>query len=142
MSDAPGPQNEPLLDAMRLLARNRDDWHRKQVYQEVLRAELVLALSQAAPAEQPLRLEDLEVADELGGHPSYAVFTDEAGLRKWRSSHEHYALIGGVALVLLLNSGKVGSLLINRGGKVGGELYGNEIDTMARAVTGALSSQS
>ena len=39
--------------------------------------------------------------------------------------------------VLLLAGAKVGSLLINRGGKVGGELYWNELDTMARAVTGA-----
>ena len=131
------PHNESLIEAMRLLARNRDDWHRKQVYQEVLRANLVVPVKRPVTDAEDLTLEDLVAADELVGRPSFVAFTDLSGLKKWRRDHEYYQVIQGVPFVLLLASGKVGSLLINRGGKVGGELYYNEIDTMARAVTGA-----
>lgn len=131
------PHNESLIDAMRLLARNRDDWHRKQVYQQVLRAKLVVPVKQPVADAEDLTLDDLVAADELVGRPSFVAFTDVVGLKKWRRDHEHYQVVQGVPFVLLLASGQVGSLLINRGGKVGGELYYNEIDAMARAVTGA-----
>ena len=137
MSVDPWPQNEPLIEAMRLLARHRDDSHRKRVYQEILRADLVVALRRELADDEALTMDDLMVADDLGGRPSHIAFTDVGGIKRWRSDHEHYRVVQGVPFVLLLADGKSGSLLINRGGKVGGEVYSNEIDTMARAVTGA-----
>ena len=137
MSVDSSPQNEPLIEAMRLLARHRDDWHRKQVYQEILRADLVVVLQRDLADDAVLTVDDLVVADELGGRPSYLAFTDVGGIERWHPDHDHYRVVQGVPFVLLLARGKPGSLLINRGGKVGGEVYGNEIDTMARAVTGA-----
>ena len=136
MSEDYGVKNKPLVDAMRLLAKERDDWHRKQVYQQILRAEFVVALSRPCMAGQDLEIEDLKIVDKLGSRPSFAVFTDEALARGWGPDHEHFGVVGGVALILLLSASKAGSLLINRGGKVGGEVYGNEIDAMAQAVTG------
>ena len=142
MSEDGGVKNKPLVDAMRLLAKERDDWHRKQVYQEILRAQFVVALSRPFAAGQQLQIEDLKVVDKLGSRPSFAVFTEEALARRWRPDHEHFGVVGGVPLILMLSAAKAGSLLINRGGKVGGEVYGNEIDTMAQAVTGTWARQS
>ena len=75
-----------------------------------------------------------KVAGDLSGWDSYAAFTDAEHLQLWSARPTDYRIIKGRALFPLLMSLRTGSLLINPGGLVGGELYRNEVEAIASAV--------
>ena len=121
--------NVPLLRSMKKLARLRDPASRQSVYLGLLESELLLLLDpDADPAEATPH-----VVEHLQGFPVYAVFSDWDALRLWEPKGWSYMRISGVQLFPLAADRKIGSLLINPKGDIGGELLMNEIAALAAA---------
>lgn len=117
-------ENPALLDAIRGLAKSRAPELRRAMYREMLSARLLLRLDdQGAPL----------VVETLQGWPVYAAFTDLLSLRLKEPRVGNYRVWRGRELFPALMDLKVGSLLINPGGRLGGELYRNEVETLARS---------
>ena len=118
-------KNPLLLDAMKLLSRNRTHECRVSVYQQLINATLLLATADGEPM----------VVGSLGKWSCYGAFTDYASMRQWDPRGCAHRQLYGIDLFPLLQELDAGSLLLNPGGDVRGELYKNEIDTMVRAVS-------
>jgi len=118
-------RNPVLIEAMKVLAKKRDTLARNQVYRRLLDAWLLLLVEGEAPA----------VVGELARWDVVACFTDWDALTLYEPRGLPYELVRGRQLApRLMSDERVGSLLINPKGHVGGELYRNEIDALARAV--------
>jgi len=125
LQDRDKTANPDLLRAMKRLARLRDHNARQQVYRALLVADLLLLV--ADDQTTPHKVE------ELGGCPVYAVFTDVVSLRLWQPLGFTHRRVVGHALFPQLAPLRIGSLLINPKGQIGGELYRNEVDGLAGA---------
>lgn len=124
---APDPlRGDALIQRMTEAAKAADPAvGRSRLYAAMLDAELLLLVdADGAPAQ----------VGELSGWPVYAAFTDHDALRRHDARAPAHRRIGGRALFPLLLEHRVGSLLINSAGPVGGELYRNEVQTLAGAV--------
>jgi hypothetical protein len=117
-------ENPPVLEAMRAVSRTKDMAARHELYRTLLRAAWLVPMSGDAP----------RVVGDLAGWDSFAAFTDWAHLRLWDPRGVEYRIIKGRALFPMLLQHRVGSLLVNPGGHVGGELYRNEVESLAAAV--------
>jgi hypothetical protein len=126
--DAPtgfGLKNPGLLEAMQMLSKQRSHECRIAVYQRLLNATLLLPLQDGEP----------KVVGTLGKFNCYGAFTDYRSVRLWDPRGCSLRELYSIDLFPMLQSLGAGSLLINPDGDVGGELYRNEIDTMAKAAT-------
>ncbi|MCO4770639.1 MAG: SseB family protein [Deltaproteobacteria bacterium] len=124
LGDVPVFDNERLHQAIRVLASDRSPDARQSVYRALLRAQLLLVVDEhGAPAP----------FGTLGGAHTYAVFTSvaEADLRDPRGLE--MKLVHGWSIFPELSALTPGSLQINPGGRLGGELYRNELESLARA---------
>jgi hypothetical protein len=72
--------------------------------------------------------------DRLGAFPVIAGFTDIDSLRLWQPKGWPFVAMSGARLVPLAVTRRVGSLLINPRGNVGGELYINELESIEGAL--------
>jgi hypothetical protein len=117
--------NGPLLGAIREVAKDQAGVARNRLYQRLLDAELLLLMD---GDKRPRKIE------ELCGFPVYAAFTDAETLWAYDPRSPACLAIPGRALFPMLMEHNVGSLMINRGGKLGGELYRNELEMLAQAV--------
>ena len=123
------PENEELLEHIRVLARKNDMESRRLVYQSVVNARFWLPLQEA---DNEHLLPSVEHWPEpFDDKPVWAVFTDAEALREHRSRVQPAVVVTGVRLVQALHAHGVGALKINPRSKVGGELYGSEIETLA-----------
>lgn len=123
----PGLQNERLHDAMRALAKVRDMPARNKVYGSLLGADLLVVVADGAP----------RVVDDLSGWDVMACFSDFDQLLAWDPRSPDVRQLPGYQLFpMLAQLPRVGSLLINPRGAVGGELYRNEIQALAKAAVG------
>ncbi|MBL8615627.1 MAG: SseB family protein [Deltaproteobacteria bacterium] len=124
---APDPlRGDALIQRMTEAARAADPAvGRSRLYAAMLDAELLLLVE---PDGAPTQV------GELSGWPVYAAFTDHDALRRQDARAPLHRRLGGRALFPLLLEHRVGSLLINSAGPVGGELYRNEVQTLAGAV--------
>jgi len=129
LGDPDPTSNTPLLRSMKKLARLRDPPSRQNVYADLLGSELLLLLD---PAADPAQREP-HVVEQLQGFPVYAVFSDWSALRLWNPRGWPYVRISGPQLFILAAERKIGSLLINPKGDIGGELLMNEIAALAAA---------
>ena len=125
----PGPmdlQNPDLIEAMTQAARAKDPAiARGRLYSAVLAATLLLLVDEdGAPVE----------VDSLQGWPVFAAFTDWAALRRLDPRGPRYAREPSRVLFPRLANLRLGSVLINPAGPTGGELYRNEVQTIAGAV--------
>ncbi len=127
LQDSEKTANPDLRRAMKQLARVRDHNARQQVYRALLVAELLLIVG--PDAEVPHQVE------ELSGYPVYAVFSDYTSLRLWQPLGHSYRRVSGHVLFPELLPQKIGSLLINPKGTIGGELYRNEVAGLAAAAS-------
>lgn len=122
--DRDDTENPALIDAIRALSRARDPRTRNAMYRQMLRATFLLPVDDAgAPV----------AFGELQGFPVFGVFSDPAALRWWdpiRAGVEH---VPGRRLFPMLARTGLGSVLINPEGRVGGELYRNEVQMLADA---------
>ena len=69
----------------------------------------------------------------LGGAHTYAVFTSTAEADLWDPRGLEVALRPGWSIFPAISSLNPGSLQINPEGRLGGELYRNEVESLARA---------
>lgn len=125
------PRNQELLRTMRVLARQRDDLSRQQVYQTLAASTLLLPL-QKMP-EEGAALSVAEDHEPLGGRSVWCVFTDVSRLAQWRNPASPYLRVPGIRLVRAALQKNLGSVRINPGSDVGGELYRNELQRMGEA---------
>ena len=138
----PGPldrtENPLLIDAMRTMARKREHRYRSALYRALLDARLLLLVDPGVDDEnihlpqnnvdaRPLKV------DELMGFEVFAAFTSLAALRRYDVRGRPYKLAAGRQLFAELLNHKVGSLLLDPRSPVGGELYRNEVETLAGA---------
>lgn len=123
---APDPlQGEALIARMTEAAKASDPAvGRTRLYRAMLEGALLLLVDEAG-APSPV--------GALGGMPVFATFSDYAALRRHDPRAPAHARLEGRALFPLLMTHGVGSLLINPAGPVGGELYRNEVQTIADA---------
>lgn len=134
MIDAEAPPDNPrLVEAMRAVARSGDVPTRQALYAALVNATLLIPVdpgSLDAPPEQQQPL----VLDEVGGRPVYAAFSDAGSLRSWRHAGHPWAGVDGAEFFAHAERAGVGAVRINPGGKVGGELYPNEVEAITEGV--------
>jgi len=130
LGDADTTANIPLLRSMKKLARLRDMPSRQSVYSGLLESDLLLLLDPSADPKD----KEPHVVERLQGFPVYAVFSDWNALRLWEPRGWPYTLISGAQLVSMAAERKIGSLMINPKGDIGGELLMNELAALAAAV--------
>lgn len=129
LGDPEPTRNPDLLRAMRALAVRRDMDARHRVYTAVMNGIFLVPTDPAGgTVDEPLTV------DRLGQFPVIAGFTDAESLRLWQPTGAPFAVIPGARLVPLAVARRVGSLLINPKGNVGGELYINELESIDGAL--------
>lgn len=122
-------RNPDLLRAMKALALRRDMDARHRVYVAVMNGTFLVPTDPGAPtADEPATV------DRLGAFPVIAGFTDIDSLRLWQPKGWPFMTMSGARLVPLAVARRVGSLLINPRGNVGGELYINELESIEGAL--------
>jgi hypothetical protein len=133
----PEPTRNPdLLRHMKLLSVMRDWTTRKQVYTTLLDATVLLAIEPYGPSglSGPDAGGDPLEAGRLGTFACWAVFTDIESLRLWQPKGAPYRTIAVAELVPRAVERRIGSLLINPRGNIGGELYINELESLHGAL--------
>ena len=117
-------KNTKITSQMRILSKKRDYASRVALYQQLLNAELLLYVDEDSP----------KVYGTIGNFNSYALFTED-------KYYYHYDPRGvdvirkyGHEIFYELYELKAGSVWINPKGLVGGELYQNEIEMLAKAM--------
>lgn len=129
LGDPEPTRNPDLVRAMKALAVRRDMDARQRVYIGVMNATFLMPVNPAGlTADEPLEV------DRLGSFPVIAAFTEIDSLRLWQPKGWPFALVPGTRLVPLAVSRRVGSLLVNPRGNVGGELYINELESIEGAL--------
>jgi len=121
--------NPKLIEAMRMMAKKRDHKLRTSLYRALLDSKLLLLLTDSN-SDTPLKVGELMRFDV------YAAFTSWDALRRFEPRGGAYAVIQGRRLFGRLLQHNVGSLLIDPKSSVGGELYRNELETLADASHG------
>lgn len=122
--------NPRLLDAMRQMAKKRDHRFRVDLYRALLDSTLLLLVSPDGTGN-PAKVGELMKFDV------YACFTSWDSLRRFEPRGARYDVVRGRKLFARLMEHHVGSLLIDPKSSVGGELYRNELETLAGASYGA-----
>ncbi|MCA9717562.1 MAG: SseB family protein [Myxococcales bacterium] len=128
LGDAERTRNAELIRAMRRVAQRRDNDSRMQLYRELARATYLLPLAESRDSDEPL------VFETLRDRPVFGVFTDWPALRLWRPRGWPYLIKSADEVFALADAQRVGSLLINPRGNVGGELYMHEVEMIHRAL--------
>lgn len=122
-------KNPELIRLMRLLSEKRDWDTRRMLYTALLNATMLVPIDpDGASVDEPLEV------DKLGKFPVIAAFTDIASLRLWNPRGANYRSQAVSDLVPRAVTRRVGSLLINPRGLVGGELYINELESLDGAL--------
>jgi hypothetical protein len=114
---------------MRQMAKKRDHRYRVALYRALLDSTLLLLVDpdkDGAP----------KAVDQLMSFDVYACFTSWDALRRHEPRGATYEAIRGRHLFGKLLEHPVGSLLIDRRSVIGGELYRNELETLAGASHG------
>ncbi len=119
--DAEVTKNPVLVDAMQVTAERRDQESRFALYRALLAATLLV----------PIEEGELCVLGDLTGLEVFGCFTDSAMSDRFEPRGQDLERLPGNRLVRRLLTRKAGSLLLNPGGIVRGELYRNEIESMA-----------
>lgn len=129
LGDPEPTRNPDLLRAMKALAVRRDMDSRHRVYAAVMNGTFLMPTNPAGrTADEPLEV------DRLGDFPVIAAFSEIDSLRLWQPRGWPFALIPGARLVPLAVGRRVGSLLLNPRGNIGGELYINELESIEGAL--------
>jgi hypothetical protein len=127
LGDAPTVRNPGLETAVRAVAKQRLPALRQALYRELMRSELLLLVDEE---DTP------SVVGDVGGWPTFAVFSDNAALRMWDPRGGRTRLALGRTLFPSLMRHRFGSVLLNPHGRLGGELYRNEVEALANAALG------
>jgi hypothetical protein len=129
-ADRPTLDDAHLVEAMTHLSRARDARARNKVYLALCRAHLVLPLADGAADDDPIPREIERLVDQ----PVAAVFTDWDTLDAFAPRGLPTVVLQGFDIFPLLDAHRVASVQINPRGRVGGELYRNEIQTITDGI--------
>lgn len=122
--------NPKLIEAMRQMAKKREHRYRTDLYRALLDSSLLLLLDETA-SKTP------RTVGELMGFDVHAAFTSWDALRRFAPRGGAFEVVRGRHLFGRLLEHNIGSLLIDPKSTVGGELYRNELETLAGASLGA-----
>ncbi len=125
--DVSSVRNPALDDAVRAVAKQRLPALRQALYRQLLLSELLLLVDDE---DTPM------VVGDLSGWPTFAVFSDNAALRLWDPRGGRTRVAVGRTLFPSLMPHRFGSVLLNPHGRLGGELYRNEVEALANAALG------
>jgi len=117
--------NRAVGDQMRKLSKHRTHEARIELYKMLLNAELLLALDGNGV---PL------VVDTIGKFPCYGLFTEARHLYHFDPRGLNIQRDYGSSLFPILNALAPGSVFLNPKCELRGELYRNEIESLAQAV--------
>lgn len=124
LGDRDSTKNENLLEAIRGAAGKRTPEARNSLYKAMLRSTFLLRVDANG---HPLAVGKLQSWDV------FAAFSSLDALRIYAPTVDAFRTLPGRQLFPSLLDLKVGSLLIDPGGRLGGELFRNELETLARA---------
>lgn len=117
--------NPRLVGAMSAVAKNRDQPSRFALYRALMASTLLV----------PVEDGELRVLDELSGFDVFGCFTDPEQAQRHEPRGADLLRVRGRRLVHRLLERKAGSLLINPGGTLRGELYRAELESIAQAMS-------
>jgi hypothetical protein len=117
--------NPRLVGAMSEAAKKRDQPSRFALYRAVMASTLLV----------PVEDGELRVMDELSGFDVFGCFTDPEQVQRHEPRGVELLRVRGRRLVHRLLERKAGSLLINPGGTLRGELYRAELQSIADAMS-------
>ena len=117
-------KNTKITSQMRVLSKKRDYASRVELYQQLLNAELLLYVDNDSP----------KVYGTIGKFNSYALFTEDKYYYHYDPRGVDVVRKYGHEIFYELHQLKAGSVWINPKGQVGGELYQNEIEMLAKAM--------
>ncbi len=127
---APEPQLDEasLIDAMRKLAKARDQASRTRVYQECINAWFYLPIEVAdGPDAEPRPRQWGPEKDRF----EWVAFSSRAALDEFVPPGDPYLLVSGIRLLLAGAARRVEALHLNPSSPVGGQLLRGELDTIA-----------
>ncbi|MEL6342729.1 MAG: SseB family protein [Myxococcota bacterium] len=127
LGDVLDVENPRLSMAMRKVSKVRTHNARMELYQEMINATFLMVVESAGGLKP-------KVIDHMGPWEVFAVFTDEDSIRLYDPRGVAVRKLYGHELFPLLMGTQLGSLKINPNGNIGGELYRNEVQTIADAV--------
>ena len=120
-----GLNNTAFTKLMRDLSTKRTHDLRLQLYRDFLNATFLLAIDKQNKPRQ---------VDQLASLPCFAVFTDDKSIRCWDPRGCLWKQCYGFEVIRTIFPFDAGSLLINPKGDISGELYKNELQTLAGAI--------
>ncbi len=126
----PLPDPESMLESIRALVKAKDDESRRRVYESLVNGSFYLPLRVSPSPGHGLEVDPWP--EQLQGAVVWAVCTDLKSLDELRQQRQPYLVISGVRLVAAARARRLGALKINPRSKVGGELYGGELQAIAR----------
>ena len=122
----PDASNPLIIQQMRTLSRTRKHADRLTLYHQLLRADLLV------PVESEGSLKPAVIGD-ISGFSVYGAFTDLKSALYYDPRGVPLRVIAGRQLFPMLMNLQAGSLKLNPGAVVGGELYRNELEAIAGA---------
>lgn len=123
---APEVRNPELIQQMRRLSRTRGHNDRMNLYRQLLRAELLVPV-ESEGSNKPAQIGD------IAGFPVFGAFTDLKSVLYSDPRALPLKVIPGRAYFPMLMKLGAGSMRLNPGALVGGELYRNELESIAGA---------
>lgn len=133
---APRVDSDALVTEMREVASSRENQtlRRQRLYHALAASEFLVPLRTATGADPRGSTSRWRHAGTLAGRPVHAVFTDWASACVWDPRGPELVAMRGVDLFAAAARSEAASLLINPGGRVGGELYRHELETIAAGI--------
>lgn len=125
--------NPDLRKAMKTLAKRRSMEARHAVYRQLVGSTLLLAVESGVPGESPRALAD---KDDLGGLATWLAFSGPEAVAQ-HEARPHHVSLSGLRLVQAALHQRIGALRLDYGSSVGGELYANELESIAEAIPAA-----
>lgn len=122
----PAVSNPEIIQQMRRLSRTRSHGDRISLYRLLLRADLLV------PVEKEGSNKPAQIGD-IAGFPVFGAFTDLKSMLYFDPRVRPLQVIPGRAYFPMLTKLGAGSLRLNPGALVGGELYRNELESIAGA---------
>lgn len=124
-----------LRKAMKALAKLRSADARHSVYRHLVASTMLLAMdTELRDSSTDIRVQ-LD-GKELSGRPVWLAFSGHSAFES-NPAAKAFVSLSGVRLIQAALHAKIGSLRLDHGSQIGGELYGSELATIADAITSA-----
>ena len=118
-------ENQPVIEAMRHLAKHRDWSARKTLYRLLIDASFIVPIDEN---------DEIAVVDQMGSFPVSAAFTDQTLFITANPLGGVFGVKTGRQLFPELVTKRFGSMRINPQTEVRGELYLNELQMLVEGI--------